>query len=189
MEKQAIYRRCADSCLFTLQTFSFTELTPGNPMEIERKYLVPDLPAGWEHRPAAVIEQGYLALTVEGVEVRIRRKDAACFLTVKHGPGWSRIEVEVPLAPDQFDLLWPLTTGRRLRKTRHDLPGPGGLIFELDVYADALAGLQTVDVEFPDETAAHAFQPPAWFGREIGGEPAYRNEHLSRCGLPPAEDR
>ena len=61
------------------------------------------------------------------------------------------------------------------------------MTFELDVYADALAGLQTVDVEFLDEATLHAFQPPAWFGREIGGEPDYRNELLSRCGLPPAD--
>lgn len=156
-------------------------------MEIERKFLVPTLPEGWEHAPSAVIDQGYLASTPEGVEVRVRRRGADCFLTVKHGPGLSRTEVEVPLSVEQFDELWALTAGRRLRKTRYHLPGPGGLTFELDVYADALAGLQTVDVEFPDEAALHAFEPPGWFGREIGGEPAYRNEHLSRCGLPPGE--
>ncbi len=156
-------------------------------MEIERKFLVPSLPVGWDRSPSAAIDQGYLASTAEGVEVRVRRKGTACFLTVKHGPGLSRIEVELPLAVEQFDQLWTLTAGRRLRKIRYDIPGPGGLTFELDIYADALAGLQTVDVEFPDEAALHLFQPPAWFGREIGGEAAYRNEHLSRCGLPPAE--
>ena len=155
-------------------------------MEIERKFLVPTLPDDLARYPSATIDQGYLALTPEGVEVRIRRKGAACFLTVKHGPGLSRIEVELPLPAEQFDLLWPLTAGRRLRKTRYDLPGPGGLTFELDVYADALAGLQTVDVEFPDQAEALAFQPPALFGREIGGDPAYRNERLSRVGLPSA---
>ena len=156
-------------------------------MEIERKFLVPDLPDDLDRYPRAAIDQGYLASSPDGVEVRVRRKGGDCFLTVKHGPGLSRIEVELPLAAGQFDLLWPLTAGRRLRKIRYDLPGPGGLKFELDVYADALAGLQTVDVEFPDVDAAHAFEPPAMFGREIGGHPAYRNEHLSRYGLPPAE--
>ncbi len=156
-------------------------------MEIERKFLIPRLPEDLTHFPSAIIDQGYLALTPEGVEVRIRRKNEDGFLTVKHGPGLSRIEVELPLPSAPFDQLWPLTAGRRLRKTRYDLPGPGGLTFELDVYADALTGLHTVDVEFPDEIAAHAFQPPTWFGREIGGDPAYRNERLSRCGLPPAE--
>ena len=154
-------------------------------MEIERKFLVPTLPDDLERHPSAAIDQGYLASTSEGVEVRVRRKGPSCFLTVKHGPGLHRIEVELPLSAGQFDELWPLTVGRRLRKVRYDLPGPGGLIFELDVYTEALAGLQTVDVEFSDEASARAFQPPAFFGREIGGEPEYRNEHLSRCGLPP----
>ena len=153
-------------------------------MEIERKFLVPTLPDDLARWPSAAIDQGYLALTPEGVEVRIRRKGDDCFLTVKHGPGLSRTEVELPISAGQFDQLWPLTAGRRLRKTRHHLPGPGGLTFELDVYADALAGLQTVDVEFLDEAAAHAFEPPGWFGREVGGNPDYRNERLSRCGLP-----
>ena len=153
-------------------------------MEIERKFLVPDLPDNLERHPSAAIDQGYLALMPEGVEVRIRRKGPDCFLTVKHGPGLNRIEVELPLPAAQFDLLWPLAAGRQLRKIRYDLPGPDGLVFELDVYAGALAGLQTVDVEFPDVASAHAFQPPAFFGREIGGDPDYRNERLSRCGLP-----
>ena len=156
-------------------------------MEIERKFLISSLPEDLERYPSAAIDQGYLTSTPEGVEVRLRRKGGDCFLTVKHGPGLSRIEVELSLAVEQFDQLWPLTAGRRLRKIRYDLPGPGGLKFELDVYADALNGLRTVDVEFPDEAAARAFQPPDLFGREIGGDPAYRNERLSRCGLPPAD--
>ena len=128
-------------------------------MEIERKFLVPSLPDDLARYPLAVIDQGYLALTPEGVEVRVRRKGGRCFLTVKHGAKLSRTEVELPISLAQFDELWPLTVGRRLRKTRYDLPGPGGLVIELDVYEEALAGLQTADVEFPDEPAAHAFEP------------------------------
>ena len=153
-------------------------------MEIERKFLIPTLPEDLERYPSAAIDQGYLASTPEGVEVRVRRKGGRCFLTVKHGAKLSRTEVELPLSPAQFSELWPLTAGRRLRKTRYDLPCPGGLTIELDVYADALAGLQTADVEFPDEPAAHAFGPPEFFGREISGAPEYRNEKLAREGLP-----
>ena len=153
-------------------------------MEIERKFLIPNLPADLHPHPSAPIDQGYLASTPAGVEVRVRRKGEKHFLTVKHGPSLSRIEVELPISPAQFDELWPLTAGRQLRKVRHDLPGPGGRTIELDVYADRLGGLQTADVEFPDEAAAHAFQPPDWFGPEITGHPGYRNEKLARDGLP-----
>ena len=153
-------------------------------MEIERKFLLRSLPPGLEDAPAHLIVQGYLALTSEGVEVRVRRKGDDHFLTVKHGGSLSRIEVELPLPAPEFEVLWPLTAGRRLRKLRRDLPGPDGLKIEIDLYEDALAGLQVAEVEFPDEEAAHRFQPPDFCGREITGDPAYRNETLTRLGLP-----
>ncbi len=153
-------------------------------MEIERKFLLRSRPPGLDDAPARVILQGYLALTPEGVEVRVRRKGDEHFLTVKHGGGLSRIEVELPLPAHEFDTLWPLTAGRRLRKTRRELPGPAGLTMEIDLYEETLAGLQVVEVEFPDEETARRFQPPDFFGREITGAPEYRNETLTRVGLP-----
>ena len=156
-------------------------------MEIERKFLIPEPPADLASHPAEAIDQGYLASSPEGVEVRIRRKGEKCFLTVKHGAKLSRMEVELPISDVQFDELWPLTAGRRVRKVRHELPGPAGTTIELDVYGGELAGLHTADVEFPDEAAVHAFTPPAFFGREISGEPAYRNERLAREGLPKGD--
>ena len=95
-------------------------------MEIERKFLLRSLPPELDAAPARVIIQGYLALTQEGVEVRVRRKDDKTFLTVKHGADLTRTEVELPLPADGWDALWPLTAGRRLRKTRRELPGPDG---------------------------------------------------------------
>ena len=158
-------------------------------MEIERKFLLRSLPPGLDDAPAQLIVQGYLALTQEGVEVRVRRKGGKHFLTVKHGGGLSRTEVELPLPETGFDALWPLTAGRRLRKTRRELPGPDGLTVEVDLYEDALDGLQVAEVEFPDEAAAERFQPPGWFGREITGDAEYRNETLTRLGLPAGHRR
>ena len=155
-------------------------------MEIERKFLVPKLPGDLARHPAHKIEQGYLALTPEGVEVRVRRKGGKCFLTVKHGPGLSRIEVELPLEAKDFDALWPLTEGKRLFKTRHEIPWHDGRTIELDVYADRLEGLWVAEVEFDDEASAQAFEPPKFFGREITGDPEYRNEKLAREGLRKA---
>ena len=153
-------------------------------MEIERKFLLRAHPPALADAPAHIIVQGYLALTQEGVEVRVRRKDDRTFLTVKHGASLARTEVELPLPSDGWDALWPLTAGRRLRKTRRELPGPDGLTLEVDLYEDTLAGLEVVEVEFPDEAAAGRFQPPDWFGREITGDPEFRNETLTRGGLP-----
>ena len=155
--------------------------------EIERKFLVTELPADFARHLAEAIAQGYLARDGErGVEVRVRQKAGQHFLTVKVGGGQSRVEVELPLGSRDFAALWPATEGRRITKTRRRLPVPDSAdrTIELDVYEGTLAGLHVAEVEFPDEAAARAFQPPAWFGREVTDEPAYRNAALAREGLP-----
>jgi adenylate cyclase len=156
-------------------------------MEIERKWIVdpaevPDeaLAAGGEE-----IDQGYLAVEPEGVEVRLRRRDGSCRLTVKGAGGLSREEWEVGLDPAQFDALWPATQGRRLQKIRRLLELPTPPPIELDTYSGALDGLVVAEVEFTDEDAARAFEPPGWFGREVTGERAYRNQALAVAPAPP----
>jgi adenylate cyclase len=153
-------------------------------MEIERKFRVTELPdlAQSEGEP---IEQGYLALADDdgGAEVRLRRKPDHLCLTVKAGSGRSRAEEEIELEPERFEALWPLTDGRRLAKTRYRLPH-GELEIELDVYAGDLDGLAVAEVEFEDEPAADAFEPPAWFDDEVTGERRYLNETLATEGRP-----
>jgi CYTH domain-containing protein len=55
------------------------------PKEIERKFLVRSLPENLEPYPHTDIEQGYLAISEDGAEVRIRRKGKEYFQTVKSG--------------------------------------------------------------------------------------------------------
>ena len=55
---------------------------------------------------------------------------------------------------------------------------------ELDVYTGALEGLRVAEVEFPDDAAADAFEPPAWFGREVTDDARYKNRALARDGAP-----
>ena len=50
-------------------------------------------------------------------EVRLRRRDGERVLTVKRGSGRTRTEEEIELEPEQFDALWPLTEGRRVRRS------------------------------------------------------------------------
>ena len=38
-----------------------------------------------------------------------------------------------------------------------------------------------------EKTRYRAFTPPAWFGREVTGDPRYQNSSLSRFGLPGEE--
>jgi len=153
-------------------------------LEIERKWLVADPPADALAVAGDQIRQGYLAIAGDGTEVRLRRRGERCFLTVKSAGGLVRGEREVEISPEQFDALWPATDGRRLEKLRRVLDGGGGARIELDVYAGALSGLVVAEVEFADPDAAARFDSPGWFGREVTGEPAYKNQRLAVDGLP-----
>ena len=150
-------------------------------MEIERKFLVSDLP-DLDDTEADEIEQGYLAIGVDG-EVRLRRKGEKLLLTAKRGGGISRDEAEVDLDREAFERLWPLTEGRRLHKRRHVLP-QGDQTIELDVYEGDLEGLLVAEIEFDTEDEARAFQPPDWIDQEVTGDDRYLNETLATEGRP-----
>ena len=150
-------------------------------MEVERKFRLRRLPdlSGTDADP---IEQGYLAVGADG-EVRLRRKGERTLLTVKRGTGLSRGEAEVEVSREQFETLWPLTEGRRLRKRRHVLPHDG-LEIEVDVYEEELEGLIVAEVEFDSEEQARDFEPPAWLGDEVTGDERFLNESLAVDGTP-----
>jgi CYTH domain-containing protein len=153
-------------------------------VEIERKFLVPELPPGLERWPATLIAQGYLAIGGDGTEVRVRQRDGRAVLTVKGGGGRSRVEEEFDIDDERFARLWPLTEGRRLEKTRHVIGAGEGLNIEVDVYSGALTGLSVAEVEFDTEEAADAFEPPAWFGREVTDDARFKNQRLASMGAP-----
>jgi adenylate cyclase len=151
-------------------------------IEIERKWLVQDLPDLPRHEGKAVV-QGYLAVAADGTEVRLRRTDGTCVETVKSGGGLVRDEIEVELSQDQFEALWPATAGRRLEKTRYTLRWQGQSV-EVDVYHGALAGLIVAEVEFPSASASARFTPPSWFGMEATEDERYKNANLALHGRP-----
>ncbi len=146
--------------------------------EIERKYLIRELPEDlrrWQHWPIA---QGYLATESAGRQVRLRKKGKQTSLTFKVGRGAHREEREINLSPKQFAALWPGTAGRRLRKMRYEIPWRG-LLIEIDVYRGKHAGLVVAEVEFPNLAMCRKFKPPGWFGREVTGQKAYSNVRLA----------
>lgn len=114
----------------------------------------------------------------------LRKVGERAWITAKRGSGAVREEVEVALAADQFDALWPLTEGKRLHKDRYRVPLDEGLGAEIDVYGGALEGPVTAEVEFDDEAQEGSFQPPSWLGAEVTGDHRYANQSLAREGLP-----
>jgi adenylate cyclase len=153
--------------------------------EIERKFLLSELPPTLRLARGESIKQGYLALDGD-TEVRLRTGSKPPRLTIKSGRGAVRTEVELPVEGSEAQALWELTEGRRLEKTRR-LMRIDGVRAEVDEYTGDLAGLVVVEIEFDDEQAAQAFTPPAWFGPELTGEHAYANRSLACDGLPQAE--
>jgi CYTH domain-containing protein len=151
--------------------------------EIERKYLVKNIPENVESYPTEAIFQGYLSVSEDGTEVRLRQKGQAYFLTVKSGKGMKRDEVEIRLMDEQFANLWPKTEGKRVEKKRIRIPF-GNLHIELDIYHGRLEGLKTAEVEFRTQDEADSFNPPSWFDREITLDERYKNRSLALKGLP-----
>ncbi len=153
------------------------------PAEIERKFLVSEIPQHLSYKKEDKISQGYIAFEPGRNEVRVRQKGEKYFLAVKSGGGLSRNETELEITQPQFNELWATTEGQRLEKDRREYTH-GELIIELDIYRGRLQGLLVAEVEFPSEEAANSFSPPDWFGQEITEDNHYRNRQLAISGLP-----
>jgi CYTH domain-containing protein len=152
-------------------------------IEIERKFLVKELPADLENYPQSEIMQGYLIITDNDIEVRIRKKGDKYFETVKAGSGLVRKESEKEIPKEAFWDHWPLTEGKRVQKVRYEILYNGKLI-ELDVYSGELEGLAVAEVEFDSEEESVSFTPPEWFGKEVTHDERYKNKNLALHGKP-----
>ena len=151
-------------------------------VEIERKFLVDALPDDLEWLDERPLRQGYVALDGD-TEVRVRDDAGSWRLTVKHGGGLLRVEEDIEIEQPRGETLYALTEGRRVEKRRHRMPY-GDAMLEVDVFQGALEGLVVAEVEFADEATARAFAPPAWFGREVTDDGAYKNRALAVDGSP-----
>jgi adenylate cyclase len=146
--------------------------------EIERKFLIKRLPPNLKRARNFKIAQGYLVTEPDDRHVRLRKKGKQVSLTFKLVRGHVRDEREIKLTPKQFAALWPGTAGRRLQKTRYEIPWNNFLI-EVDIYRGKNRGLVVAEVEFPSRAACRKFKPPNWFGREVTGHRRYSNITLA----------
>jgi len=150
-------------------------------VEIERKFLLRDVPPRAREAPHVEIEQGWLPGSVLQERLRrVRSDDGERLLrTIKHGDGVARLELEEAAPPDLFGALWPLTEGRRLTKRRYTVV-EGDRAWEIDEFTDRDLVLAEVELPTPDASAV----PPEWLAphveREVTGEPDYLNVNLAR---------
>ena len=146
-------------------------------MEIERKFLVNELPENLECFERKKIAQGYLCTDPV---VRIRRSNEDYYLTYKGKGLMVREEYNLPLTKDAYEHLLMKIDGRLIEKTRYLIPLRDNLTAELDVFEGELAPLTLVEVEFENVESANAFQPPKWFGEDVTGSGKYQNSTLSQ---------
>ena len=145
-------------------------------MEIERKFLIPQLPEKLEEYPHTHIWQGYLCT---GPAVRIRKEGNKYTLTCKGKGMMAHEEYELPLSEAAFRHLSEKIDGSPIVKTRYRIPLAPYTV-ELDVFEGRHEGIWMAEVEFPTVEEALAFVPPAWFGPEVTHDHRYHNSWMSQ---------
>jgi CYTH domain-containing protein len=151
-------------------------------IEIERKYLLRELPRLPSANAVLEIDQGYIP--GQNLVERLRREqwlDGAVryYRTVKFGNGVERVELEDETDERTFNHLWQLTEGRRLRKRRHVVTS-GGDRWEVDEFLDRPLVLAELEIPRVDT----AIMIPEWLKpvlvREVTDERAFSNRSLAR---------
>ena len=166
-------------------------------MEIERKFMIKELPESLAEYPCLFIEQAYLCTDPV---IRIRRQDEEYYLTYKGKGLMSREEYNLPLNKEAYEHLRPKADGNIISKKRYVIPlenpqfkegyspyahsknteNTVNLKIELDIFEEPFQPLIIAEVEFPDEEMANAFLMPDWFKEDVTNNPAYHNSNLSK---------
>jgi len=146
-------------------------------VEIERKFLL----AGdaWRSLGEPVLlRQGYLSSTRERV-VRVRIEGGQAVLTIKGANvGAARGEWEYPLPlADAAELLDGLCEQPLIEKYRRRI-AHAGMVWEVDEFLGANAGLVVAEIELESED--QAFDKPDWVGEEVSDDARYYNANLIR---------
>ena len=135
------------------------------------------------------MHQGYVVNNGDDKDFRLRHVSNRYILTTKTSTDdpTIRIEEEREILEEDFAKLWTETQGKRIKKTRyqipHDQPCKTGY-FELDIFKGKLKELHIVEIEFNSIEEANKFIPPQWFGKEVTDDKRYRSKNLAINGIP-----
>ncbi len=145
-------------------------------MEIERKFLIKELPENLSSYNYLEIEQAYLC--TEPV-IRIRKQDDEYYMTYKSTGFLSREEYNLPLTKESYYHLIKKADGNIITKKRYLIPFEKYTV-ELDIFEGRFDGLIIAEVEFPSEEEANSFSEPDWFDDDVTFSDKYHNSTLSR---------
>ena len=149
-------------------------------IEIERKFLVKEIPDKLDTFERIDMTQGYLNTNPV---VRIRKENDDYVLTYKGSGLLSRSEYNLPLNEESFNHLIKKCDGIIISKSRYKIPLKNNLIAELDIFKGDLDSLKLVEVEFNSVEEADNFIPPEWFGEDVTTDGRYHNSYISKYGL------
>lgn len=147
-------------------------------LEIERKFLVVNDRWRAAAGPGVTMRQGYLA-TSTASSVRVRVSGEVAELNIKESrPGLVRQEFEYPIPlADAEAMLAGLCESPPIEKTRYRIAGTDGLVWEVDVFSGANAGLVIAEVELGDPQ--QRFVRPDWLGDDVSNDLRYYNVCLA----------
>ncbi|MBN8808808.1 MAG: hypothetical protein J0I47_11345 [Sphingomonas sp.] len=152
-------------------------------IERERRWLVVrDRRPVLDGLPCLRVEDRYLTDT----RMRLRRMtdlysgEVTVKLTKKYDAAdpLARPIVTTYLTPVEYDLLAGLPAAT-LRKRRYTCDG-----YSMDVFEDALAGLDLVEIEATNDAALAAIAALDWAGRDVSHDPRYQGGSLVANGIP-----
>ncbi len=145
------------------------------PLEIERKYLVPDL-GFTQNARNSTITQGYLFSNSHSV-FRVRISDDTATLTVKKKiSDMERLEYEYPIPIEHAkELVIHFCENRIIEKIRY-LVDHEGKTWEIDEFLGANSGLIVAEIELNDKN--EKFSLPPWVGKEVTHDGRYINSNL-----------
>lgn len=147
--------------------------------EIERKFLVTSEDFKKAAKKKTFFVQAYLNTHPERT-TRIRITDDTAFLTIKgktSGSGMSRFEWEKEIELQDAKELINLCEPGKIEKYRY-LVDAGKHTFEVDEFLGDNEGLIIAEIELQEES--EKFEKPLWLGREVTGDQAYYNSHLTK---------
>ena len=145
-------------------------------MEIERKFLIKEMPKNLDCFPCRDLEQGYLCTAPV---VRIRKDNDKYELTYKSKGLMVREEYNLPLTQSSYEHLKSKIDGNLITKKRYMIPFESYTI-ELDIFQGKLSPLVLAEVEFSSQEEALSFVPPSWFGEDVTLSKMYHNSALSK---------
>ena len=146
-------------------------------MEIERKFLVAQLPDNLDNYNCRHIEQGYLSTKPV---VRVRRDNDDYYLTYKGSGMMAREEYNLPLTKDSYEHLIKKADGNIITKKRYEIPDGNGYTIELDIFEGAFNGTVIAEVEFNTIEEADNYIMPEFFTEDVTNNPEYHNSNMSK---------